>query len=239
MAAPMHRILAGEDGPGRRALPLGELLHPAPLAALALLAANDHLLKGSGLLPAVVTGKLSDFAGLVFFPLLATAALDLLLLALARGGLPVDFSLRRWKLALACGGTAVLFLAIKLWPAAAVAVARLLGALGFPSTITVDPTDLVALPAIGLAWWLGRREIARVPLGRLELLERAHGRGDNDTAAGLADVAACGADPDRVAELARALDAYFAAPDDAASADRATAALRSLRAPTAARGARP
>lgn len=239
MAAPLHRILAGEDGPGRRALPLGELLHPAPLAALALLAANDHLLKGSDLVPAAVTGKLSDFAGLLFFPLLATAALDLLLLALGRAGVPVDFSLRRWKLALACGGTAALFVAIKSSAGAAEAVARLLGGIGFPSTITVDRTDLVALPMIALAWWLGRREIARVPLGRIEVLERARARGRGDTAGGLADVTACGADGARVDALARALDAYFTAPDDAGRAARASAALRSIRAPTAAPDDRP
>jgi len=49
------------------------LLHPAWIASLALLVANDHLFKGSGILPALVTGKLSDFAGMLVAPaLLAT-----------------------------------------------------------------------------------------------------------------------------------------------------------------------
>src|SRR5690242_20127817 len=60
----------------------GALLHPLPLAAVAVLAINDHLLKGAGVLPGWLTGKLSDIAGLFFFPLLLTA--------LARGA---------WKLA--------------------------------------------------------------------------------------------------------------------------------------------
>jgi hypothetical protein len=34
---------------------------------------NDHVLKGSGLLPAAVTGKLSDVAGLFFFPVLCAS----------------------------------------------------------------------------------------------------------------------------------------------------------------------
>ncbi|MFT5682697.1 MAG: hypothetical protein ACI8RZ_003621, partial [Myxococcota bacterium] len=44
------------------------LLHPVTLTAMALLAVNDHWAKYA--LTGVVTGKLSDFAGLVFFPLL-------------------------------------------------------------------------------------------------------------------------------------------------------------------------
>ncbi|RYZ01918.1 MAG: hypothetical protein EOO73_33665 [Myxococcales bacterium] len=43
------------------------------VAALAVLLANDHWLKGAGLLPGWVTGKLSDCAGMVVAPLLAVA----------------------------------------------------------------------------------------------------------------------------------------------------------------------
>src|SRR5690349_2000892 len=43
-------------------------------AALFVLVLNDHVLKGSGLVPAVITGKLSDFAGLIVAPVLLCAA---------------------------------------------------------------------------------------------------------------------------------------------------------------------
>jgi hypothetical protein len=43
-------------------------------AALFVLTLNDHALKGSGLLPGVITGKLSDFAGLIVAPVLLCAA---------------------------------------------------------------------------------------------------------------------------------------------------------------------
>ncbi len=49
------------------------LLHPVSLASMALLGLNDHVLKG--LFPGLITGKLSDFAGLVFFPLVLEIAL--------------------------------------------------------------------------------------------------------------------------------------------------------------------
>ena len=49
------------------------LTHPGWWCALALLALNDHMLKGSGLLPGALTGKLSDVAGMVAAPVLAAA----------------------------------------------------------------------------------------------------------------------------------------------------------------------
>jgi hypothetical protein len=51
------------------------LLHPVPLFALATLMINDHLLKQY--YPGWVTGKLSDIAGMVFFPLFLLAMIDL------------------------------------------------------------------------------------------------------------------------------------------------------------------
>ncbi|HUH01336.1 MAG TPA: hypothetical protein VML75_05030 [Kofleriaceae bacterium] len=232
MVGRARRFLAGEDGPGARALPAGELLHPVPLGALLVLLLNDHVLKaraGGAGIDAVITGKLSDLAGLLFFPLLLTAALDLLLMLLARMGAPVDFSLRRWKLALACGGTAGLFVAIKLSAPAAETVVEALRHLGVAARIVVDPTDLLALPMIALAYWLGRAEIARVPLGRLEVIERAWQRGRRDIEAQLADVGP-GAGP-----LAAAVAHYLETGD----AEPARNALRSFRAPTAARACHP
>src|SRR5688500_18032602 len=51
------------------------LANPAFLAALAVLLINDHVLKGAGLLPGWVTGKLSDLAGLIVAPVLAAVVL--------------------------------------------------------------------------------------------------------------------------------------------------------------------
>ena len=53
--------------------PWRALRHPLWWMALVLLLANDHVPTGAGLLPAALTGKLSDVAGLVVAPaLLAT-----------------------------------------------------------------------------------------------------------------------------------------------------------------------
>lgn len=142
-------------------LPVSEFVHPAPLAALALLALNDHVLKGSGILPGAVTGKLSDFAGLVFFPLLLTALADTLALALnrlaaaANLGLRLDASLRRWKLIAATAATALAFGSIQLFPEAVRIYTSATAALGFPSTVRMDPTDLMALPALIVPYLVG------------------------------------------------------------------------------------
>jgi hypothetical protein len=113
------------------------LLTPTWLAALAVLGVNDHLLKGAGLLPGVVTGKLSDFAGMLVAPVLLAALLGLR---------------SRRGLLLANLAIAAVFAAIKLSPAAADAWSWLMGLVGMPWVITVDPTDLLALPALALGW---------------------------------------------------------------------------------------
>jgi hypothetical protein len=209
----LRAILAGSDGPGRRALPAGELLEPIALAAVLLLVANDWLLKGRA--PTALTGKLSDGAGLVCAPLIATAALDTMLWLAARLGAPVDFSLRRWKLAAAAAAVGIAFIAVKLSPEAAHAVERAAAVAGLGWRIAPDPADLVVFPALALAVWLGRREIARVPLGRLEVIERAWRRRRAPVAAQLADVVACGADPPVVDQLTTALESALAGGDEA------------------------
>lgn len=209
----LRAILAGSEGPGRRALPVGELLEPVALTALAVLLVNDWLLKRWA--PGLVSGKLSDLAGLVCAPLVATAAVDLALWAAARLGAPVDFSLRRGKIAAAAAAIGVAFTASKLSPGFARALEEAAGALGLAWRIAPDPTDLACLPGLALAIWLGRREIARVPLGRIEVLERAWRRRRAPPARGLADVAACGGDPAAVDSLAAALEAGLAGGDQA------------------------
>lgn len=100
--------------------------------AVGLLLFNDHLLKGVG--PGWLTGKVSDFAGIYFFPFL----LALLLSPLVR-----NLRVLRW---VAFGSTAIVFCAMKLSPAVAEAVEGLATLVsGSPSEITVDSTDLVAL----------------------------------------------------------------------------------------------
>ncbi len=104
-----------------------------------LLLLNDHLFKGSELLPAALTGKLSDVAGLVVAPVL---------LAVLFG------ATSRNQLAACCAFVAAPFIAINTSASAARTFEQLLGALGVAFRVWCDATDLLALPALGLAWWL-------------------------------------------------------------------------------------
>lgn len=130
------------------------LLHPVAVAAIALLMFNDHVAKV--LWPSAVTGKLSDVAGLVFFPCLLHAAWVLA----ARP------SRRAWRLGMAVcvAATVAVFSVIQLDPVSGQAYAFAVGALQWPVvaavealagcalpplrsvTHTADPTDLVTLP---------------------------------------------------------------------------------------------
>lgn len=108
--------------------------------ALALLIANDHVLKGAGFLPGSVTGKLSDFAGLVVAPVLVAV-----LVALA--------GIRGPRTRAACFAAVVMpFAAIKLSIDAAVALQSVLALAGVRSRVWSDPTDLVALGVLPFVW---------------------------------------------------------------------------------------
>jgi len=129
---------------------LAALGHPLTLACIGLLLVNDHILKR--LYPSALTGKLSDLAGLFFFPFLLTALFGLAGSAVSR--LPAR-SPRIASAARITPGqppisayllTGVLFSAIKVHPQFNLAVNGLLRlASGLPIWIALDPTDLIAL----------------------------------------------------------------------------------------------
>jgi len=144
------------------------LLHPAPLAAIALLVINDHWLKAT--VPGWWTGKLSDFAGMAFFPLLLQAGWETGLWLLRRPWGP-----SRRVLGVAIVATGAFFAGLQLvpgvariwswslgtlqWPVRALAAA--LDGRPLPSVVptvsTADPTDLIALVFLGVAWRVRRR----------------------------------------------------------------------------------
>jgi len=147
------------------------LATPVAIGAIALLVINDHVLKSA--YPGLVTGKLSDIAGMIFFPLLLAAACEQL--GLRRG--------MKTVVAAACM-TAIVFTAIKLsasagdlyrvglalaqWPfraAHALFEGGRLPAVGH-AQLTADPTDLVALGALAIPLVLAKRTVA-TPSARL------------------------------------------------------------------------
>jgi len=210
----LRRTLRGIDHATAPALPLGEAVHPVALAAAAALAANDWLLKPR-LGPDLVTGKLSDLAGLIFAPVALSAAIGLVLHLAARLGARVDPSLSRRRLVACTAATGAVFAAVKLSPVAGHALAALIAALGRHAAIAPDRSDLFCLPALAVALWIGRDELRRVPLGRPAAIHRL-GR---PAARALADVRWAGAPAARVDALAAAIDAW-----DAAEVDRHLAA---------------
>lgn len=178
-------------------------MHPVTLAAVAVLVVNDWVLKSywpRGFAHAI-TGKLSDIAGLAFAPVVLTAAIGLVLAGAARLGVRVDPSLTRRRLLLSIAATGAGFIAVKLSPAAADAVVRALSHLGRPAAIYLDRTDLLTLPALAVAWWIGRDELRRVPLGKPAAIHRLA----RPAEAALADTRRAGTD---TRELADAIDAW-------------------------------
>jgi len=143
-----------------------------PILAIGVLVVNDQFLKA--LWPGFVTGKLSDAAGLVFFPFLLTGAWELSRRAIGRPGpatlvVPivaiaatgVVFTLV--KVAPAAGDVYRIGLAVMQWPFAA--LGAVVSGASIPAitpvTLAADPTDLAMLPALALP--LGIALLSRPP----------------------------------------------------------------------------
>lgn len=111
------------------------LASPLFVGSVAVLALNDHVFKDSA--PGLVTGKLSDLAGLF----LVTILLGVLIRSRSFASFAVGLG----------------FVALKTMPGVAVLAAPVLG-----GRTIVDNSDLVALVALAPAWWwLGRHQEAR------------------------------------------------------------------------------
>jgi hypothetical protein len=119
------------------------LQHPLTLLSIAILLLNDHVLKVVS--PSWVTGKLSDFAGLFFFPFIVAAGLSLVL---------SKFNLSRQRVGqIAFGLVAVWFVLLKTVPFVNSLTAQFASLfIGAPARLILDPTDLIALVVLLPAW---------------------------------------------------------------------------------------
>jgi hypothetical protein len=127
------------------------LLHPVMVASIAILIANDHWLKYTH--PSALTGKLSDFAGLTFFPILVMCLLEL--------AMP-----QRRAIIAAPVVTAIAFALIKCVPAATDVYRQVLGFLQSPLSpspvhAVTDPSDLIALPCVVISIAIAYRSVTK------------------------------------------------------------------------------
>jgi hypothetical protein len=116
--------------------PLAALTRPSWLIALGILFLNDHVWKHGSAIPHLLTGKISDFAGLYVAPALLAALLA---------------CRSRRAVALCHLAVAIGFALVKTWPAATHLYDAALS-LVIPSKGVTDPSDLMALPMVLLSW---------------------------------------------------------------------------------------
>ena len=163
----MHANGMDMTGMTERRIAGGGLLHPAALAAIAVLVLNDHVLKQAW--PGLVTGKLSDVAGMVFFPLFLQGVCEIAQACWK----PASWRPSRRVLIAAALATAAVFAAVKLSPLGGEAYRAGLGLLQWPWRAAIaaltgealpasarvalvqDAGDLVALPFVLLAARIG------------------------------------------------------------------------------------
>lgn len=122
------------------------LCHPLWWSALALLLVNDNLLKGSGIVPGWLTGKLSDFAFLVVAPVLCASLL------------PLRLPKRR---VLAFAAVTAVFVTADLSTAVSDAIVALAARVGLRWRLWPDATDLLALSVLPVGWYVAGAQRAR------------------------------------------------------------------------------
>lgn len=138
-------------------LHLDYFVNPIPALAVIGMALNDHWWKR--VYPSWLTGKISDFLGVFYFPLFFCAIVCIALNFAVR---PI---LRKRRIAyispaLMFAGmalTAILMVAIKTSPDAALEVQTLFSSFFFPIRLTPDPTDLISFLSLPLSFLYARR----------------------------------------------------------------------------------
>jgi hypothetical protein len=151
------------------AIPGQELATWVPVLGLSLLVFNDAVIKNHW--PGVISGKLSDFAVVLYFPFLLTASWSLASAALRALGRKVvrrSFSpapgLTRPRLLAGMALTTFALSAVNVSTRARDLYLELLDAIDVLGLMpgfgyTVDPTDLVGLLCLPVVWWWGNRLI--------------------------------------------------------------------------------
>ncbi|MGN8245937.1 hypothetical protein ACTHAM_003066 [Cellulomonas soli] len=129
------------------------LLHPVTCVALVLLLVNDHLLKGR--VGTWWTGKASDVAWLVVVPPLLAVALTALAAAARRQHDDPRRASQGWA-TVSLASTGIVFVLVKSTQVAADAASAVLTAVAGPSLVLADPTDLLMVPALAVAWGVAR-----------------------------------------------------------------------------------
>lgn len=148
------------------------LLHPIALIALSLWAINDHY--GKGTWPNWLSGKVSDVCCLIVIPILCSAGVELI--SRVRGKHLA--TARAWGVLVGDLGAAlaaIIMVGINLWPSWAHVYEVGLGAIQWLALIpfnlmrsrtigepylvnlTMDPSDLITIPAALLGPWINRQ----------------------------------------------------------------------------------
>ena len=118
--------------PGRQRWPGDLLLQPVSIAALILVIINDRWLKVDH--PGLVSGKISDFAGLIYFPLLLVSLLEAARFVVRR---------RTWELTpravlIASSIVGIAFVLIKTWAPASEIYREVMGYFFWPGFAFID-----------------------------------------------------------------------------------------------------
>lgn len=128
------------------------LIRPWPIISVLVTFVNDRWLKYN--YSGFIVGKLSDFCGLFYFPLFLAAIFIMIHRYILRR--PPLAYLPKSILGFSIFFTVLLFVLIKLYSPATTFYLTRLADLGIKGSVTRDPSDLMALPSLLLAYQYAR-----------------------------------------------------------------------------------
>jgi hypothetical protein len=139
------------------------LINPIPGLVILLMAANDHYLKYQ--FPGALTGKLSDFCGMFYFPLFICAGFILISNFYQKlNNNSRRFYINRCLVFTAIGIAASVMALIKLNNDFNHIVVLFLNNFGFQNQITKDPSDLISFVVFPFTYWYSSYFFNKPPL---------------------------------------------------------------------------
>jgi hypothetical protein len=134
------------------------LVNPIPIFFILLMALNDHYLKYN--MAGTLTGKLSDFCGMFYLPLLLCATYTLIANFFRSRQKSKMVYINKVMILIAIYLTAGFMMAIKLNTEFNRIITSVLNALGFKNQIILDHSDLLSLSFLPLTYWYAKQFFA-------------------------------------------------------------------------------
>lgn len=137
------------------------LINPIPGLVILLMTLNDHYFKYQ--FAGLITGKLSDFCGMFYFPLFLCAGFTLIANLAFSEPNGQKFYINKQMMFMAIGASLLLMVLVKLSSEFNHFFVFVLNLFGFQNQIIKDPTDLISFTILPFSYWYAQQFFKPAP----------------------------------------------------------------------------